>query len=410
MKQLFENYQKIKNDLKFNYKSYPIHNILSLGIILIVYKKKTFQYKDLALLFLTRKIIIPTDKTTLFSIGSYGRMDYYEILNYVRNDITSNLLDLSKIKKTPKISIKNMYISITHIFNKHIGLSFSSKVSLVISMTHILNIIDDLEKNEPANIQQYCSFCSHLADESILNYFFLKNNITTSTLQHGIYFIFDNSPLDAISYENFHADKLLCWGQYTKDEYSKYGIHESKITVCGYPRKTNRLKPCNHTTTTKIFVLFARNQYNKNNLRLIEILKHLKEKYNIELEFKLHPSLDSKIYKQKAESLGFTMSEDKTIQDLLITQKYDLSISYNSTAYYDSYLNNCVSLRYKDADADNAINVLDDSFRTLEELISKVEFFKKEDTTQDFWIDVEKRLEYILGFDVNNYRKVLSTG
>lgn len=407
MKTLFDKYQKIKKALKYDYESYPIENIMSIDIVSLVYNRRAFKLKELAWLFITQKIIIDSDNKVLFSIGPYKRKDYYELLDFVRRDINSDSIDFSKIKRSFKFSLKNIFISFKHIFTKKIDLSFKSKLSLFSSMTYILNIIDDLEKNKLSkNLQKFCSFCSTHNYEAILDYYFQKNAITTYTLQHGIYFIMDSYPIDSIAYEHMPADKLLCWGQYTKNEFERYGISESRIAVAGYPRTTKKLNE-RKVDTLKVLVLFARVQYHQNNLKIIKLLKELSKSIKIEVEFKLHPSLNYSTYENLAKENDFKMSEAKTIQELITTNDYALSIVYNSTAYYDSYINNCISLRYKDMDADNSIDVWNDSFSNIEELKSRIKFFKEKNREQDFWDKTEKKLEYILGFGINKYKEFL---
>ncbi|KLE04687.1 hypothetical protein AF78_07720 [Aliarcobacter butzleri L353] len=407
MKELFNKYQKIKRDLKFEYKNYPIENIMSIDIVSLAYNKRIFRLKELAWLFMTQKVVINTDKKVLFSMGPYKRKDYYELLNFVRNDIDSEIVDFSKIKRSFKFSLKNILISFKHVFTKKIDFSFKSKLSLFCSMTYILNIIDDLEKNKLSKkLEKFCSFCSTHNYEAILDYYFQKNGVKTYTLQHGLYFIMNNYPIDVIAYEHMPANKLLCWGQYTKDEFMKYGISENRIQVAGYPRNTKKLNE-KKVDNLKILVLFARVQYHENNLKIIELFKELSKSIKVEIEFKLHPSLDYGLYEKIANENNFKMAENKTIQELINQNNYTLSIVYNSTAYYDSYINNCISLRYKDIQADNSIDVWDDSFSKIEELKSKIEFFKEKNSEQDFWDETEKRLKYIVGFGTNKYKEIL---
>jgi len=406
---LFEQYKKVKASLAFDYKGYPIQNILSLEIVSLVYKKDAFNIKKLIHLFSTKKIMIPQGQEVLFSIGAYNRADYYELLSYVRTDIESALLDLSTIKRTRIFSVKNIYRAAHLLFLKNVELDFLSKVSLMTAMTYSFNVIDYLEKQKASCIRSYCSFCSNLNDEAILDYYFQKQKTPTYTLQHGLWFIFDTPPIDAIAYENLIANKLLCWGQYTKDEFIKYGIDENRVVVAGYPKNISPLAVVNNNNRkVRILVLLARTLFDTNNLRLISLLA--KTKLDVEIELKLHPSLCTDKYAKLASEYGFTMAPVGTIQELLKTGKYDCSISYNSTAYYDSYINNCISLRYKDNDADNAIDVLDDSFSTIEELQEKMHLVQQAQTSQQLWADIEKRLGYILGYGVDEYVYIQNHG
>lgn len=395
-------YQKVKKSLEFSYKGYPIHNILSIDIIALIYRRKSFRFNQLLNLVRFKKIEIPQDKNLLYSIGDYKRKDYYEILQYVRRNVTSNLLDLSSTKMKYMISLKNIYIACQMILIKKIELDFMSKISLILSVTNTLNTIDHLEASSVSGVTKFCSFCSNLNEEAILDYFFQKRNIETFTLQHGLWFIHEKPPIDLITYENLIANKLLCWGEYTKDEFSRYGINLNRLIVTGYPRKVKSLNVVkNNNPKRRILVLFSRVLFDSNNLKLASLLIQIKK--DVEIDFKLHPSLSTKKYKRLAMDHGFKMAPAGTVNELLETGKYDCSISYNSTAYYDSYINNCISLRYKDKDADNSIDILDDGFSNLQELKKKMELIEEGQTSHELWKNVEKKLEYILGFGINNY-------
>lgn len=402
MKSLFEQYKKVKHSLFFNYKGYPIHNILSVEIVALVYKVESFNIRDLINIFSTRKIDIPKDQEVLFSIGTYNRADYYELLQYVRTDIKSEILDFASIKRNRTISFKNMYYACRLVFFNNVELDFLSKVSLMTTVTYSLNVIDYLDKQDSSGVRSFCSFCSNLNEEAILDYFFQKQKIPTYTLQHGLWFIFETPPIDAITYENLIANKLLCWGQYTKDEFIKYGIDENRLVVAGYPKRITPLAVVNNNNNKiRILVLFSRVLFDNNNLELILLLAKIK--LDVDIEFKLHPSLSADKYSILASEHGFKIAPRGTIQQLLKTGRYDCSISYNSTAYYDSYINNCISLRYKDKDADNAINILDDDFSSVDELILKMQLVQQAKNSQQLWVYIEKRLSYILGYGINEY-------
>ena len=148
-------------------------------------------------------------------------------------------------------------------------------------------------------------------------------------------------------------------------------------------------------------MLLARSQFDENNLNLISLLSQ--STLNIEFEFKLHPALIVEKYSDQLKSESFNFAPTGTVQELLNLNRYDCSISYNSTAYYDSYINNCICLRYQDADADNAISVLDDSFTSVSEFESKINLVLTAQSDEKVWTEIEKNLKYILGYRINNY-------
>lgn len=412
LKELFERYKEIKKQFFWKHKGYLIHHILSLEIICLVYGKSFFSYKQLLLLFATKRVVINTNgEKILFSMGSYSkRADYYREINFVRKGISGELLDLSDIKKEFKISFYNIYSAFSHIFFRRLDLSLKSKLLLWAKTVYVLNFIKDLEKNAPPNeLKKFCSFCSSHVEEAILDYYFQKNGISTYTLQHGLYFIYDSYPIDSIAFENLPTQNFLCWGKYTKDEFLKYGIDTCQIKVTGYPLPTKKLyRKEADNNQPNILVLFARLQYHQNNMALVEILKELKKQEKVNIYLKLHPALNADVYRKIADENNFVMAENLTIQELMQKNTYDCSIVYNSTAYYDSYINNCISLRYKDEQADNSIDVHNDSFYDAQDLLKKIQWVKEKNTSQEFWDNTSEQLKYILGFGTNRYQEFLS--
>ena len=410
MNSLFDQYLKAKHELTLNHDGYQLEKILAVDLIALIYGKKKFTWRDIISLFSAKKITIPQNQSRLYSIGNYRRQDYYNLLTYVRSSdkSESELIDLSLIKKARMFNGKNIITSFKHIFGSNIKLNFFAKLSLSCSMTYSLNTIDLLEKSDVRNIDFFCSFCSHLAGEAELDYYFQKRKIHTYTLQHGLWFLFDNPPIDAIAYDNVIANSLLCWGEYTKDEFIKYGIDERRLIVAGYPRAHQKLKPALDVTKSKlkILVLFSRKLFHENNMSLIKLLVKASAEASLDIELKLHPSLPSVDYQKLANLHGFKMASAGGIDALISSEKYDCTISYNSTAYYDSYISNCISLSYQDTQADNSLAVSDDRFSCAEELLCLLKQVENENADAKFWRDTEIKLEYILGFGINNYGTV----
>ncbi|MFE8102960.1 hypothetical protein RBA71_15915 [Brenneria goodwinii] len=410
MQDNFEKYKEYKKDISLFYKGYPLHNILSVEIASIAYELRKFSVKSFLNFFAARKVNIPhlSKNDILYSMGNYHRKDYYDLLNYVRLQVPGEIIDLNENKRFFKVNIGNIINSVKHFLRQGKRLTFKEKIMFSSSFTYIMNYIDELEKNKKPEFGAYISFCSSHVNEAVLDLYFQNNNIPTFTLQHGLYFLFKNKTIDAICYENIVSDKLLCWGKYTKNEFINYGISEEKIIVAGYPSVPKTLKKCELSDEFKILILLSRYMFHKNNMHILDIVSSIRKKNpHIQAEVKMHPSLQLTDYKDFFENHGFSLCERGTIKSLLGRGDYDMTISYNSTAYYDSYMNNCVSLRYIDADADGSINVLDDEFYDEDSLSEKISKFRGAMCTQEFWENVENRLKYIAGYNINNYRDAI---
>lgn len=403
MKFLFEKYRQLKDVIRYDYNGYQIQNLVALELIKLVYNPSLCEWSNLKQFFAVRKIDLHFNDDIVFSIGPYQRKDYYELLDFVRSyNSVSSLIDLSEMRFTIHFSLKNIVRSLALAFRKKVTLNIEQRLVLAASITRVLNTIDYLEKQPLSKAKVFCSFCSNLTDEGILDYYFQKQGLETYTLQHGLWFVYEDPPIDAITYENLLAKKLLCWGQYTNDEYKKFGIAENKLFVSGYPRECVSLLPPNRKhSKLKALVLLARSTYDLNNSMLLECIS--KVNIPLDVEVKLHPSLIVESYCDLIANYGFKLAPVGTVKDLLESNDYDLTLTYNSTAYYDSYINNCISFRFKDVDADNSINVLDDSFSDEKELQQKLSLAFIADSNEEPWNIVTKRLQYIMGFGINNY-------
>ncbi|MEE3650974.1 MULTISPECIES: hypothetical protein [unclassified Brenneria] len=408
MEDFFLKYKEYKGKLSFNYRGYPLHKIISVELASIIYGKKVFNYWDITRFFSSRDVELPVGQEKpffLYSMGGYGRDDYYSLLNYVREQVPGPLIDLNHNKKRIKVNLINIIKAIRFVFSRVDGISFKDKILISSFFSYLMNYIDTLEKKRVDMPEAYIAFCSSHMDEGVLDTFFKNKNIRTYTLQHGLYFICDNKNIDMIAYENIISDRLLCWGEYTKNEFSRYGVPREQMLVAGYPNETKKLgkrtlqgKPC-------ILVLLSRYTFHANNMKMLKLLSSLKlQDPEIKIDVKMHPSLQINDYNEIFEKYGFSLCASGTIKSLLESDKYHMTISYNSTAYYDSYMNNCASLRYIDEDADDSINVMDDGFDDELSLMTKISKVKSEICTEDFWVEVESRLKYITGYNINNYK------
>lgn len=152
-------------------------------------------------------------------------------------------------------------------------------------------------------------------------------------------------------------------------------------------------------------ILFARNTYDNNNKKIIDIINTLKNEYTF--DYKLHPSLNAVEYEQILSKVGCRKAENLTISELLNKKQYLCTITYNSTAYYDSYINNCISLRYIDENADDSILVMEDAFRNKHELKQLLSLIPGYAGSTSYWKNVSEKLTFILGFNMNKYKDLL---
>ncbi|GLY61604.1 hypothetical protein Pcaca05_24610 [Pectobacterium carotovorum subsp. carotovorum] len=412
MQEKFQKYLDYKEKINFNYKGYPVEKILSVDIASIAFGIKKFRLKGLFGFFFSRKIVFPEigKNDVLYSMGDYKRKDYYALLDYVREQTPGHLVDLNDNGRIVTINVINILKALVHIFSEGQGIALKDKLMLVVSYTYIMNYIDEIERNESALPGAYVSFCSSHINEAVIDIFFQKRSIPTYTLQHGLYFLFKDKTIDAICYENIIANKLLCWGEYTREQFVEYGVSAEKLIVAGYPGTFESLKKREVKEKFTILLLLSRYMFHENNIHILNIVSSVKKlNKNINIDVKMHPSLKESDYHRVFEEHGFSLCKEGTIKSLLKNGEYDMTISYNSTAYYDSYMSNCVSLRYLDKDSDGSIDVLDDGFDSVTSLSEKIAIFSQDMKTDLFWRQVEERLAFICGFNINKYNEEIKT-
>lgn len=109
----FMRYKELKRRLLGTYNGYPLAEILAVKIAAIPYNKVNYRFVDMVKLIRTRKIFLPDfdSKKTVFSIGEYNRKDYYQLLDYVRKDIDSYVIDLTESKYQYKLNFRTIFFS-----------------------------------------------------------------------------------------------------------------------------------------------------------------------------------------------------------------------------------------------------------------------------------------------------------
>lgn len=407
-------YEKVKQNLKLDYRGYDLKKVLSINLLTMVHGFKFSFKSDFINAFTARKIEIPENSNNqiLFSMGNYGdRKDYYEIMDYVCSGVESDRLDINFSDKKIVLNLANFISSLLLLRSLDKALSIKERLSICFKVSHYRNTIDYLEGRVcSVKYRRYCSFCSSHAYEAILDLYFQKRQVPTYTLQHGQYFIFKDSTIDLIVYENMVANNLLCWGRFTKDEFMNFGVPEKKLLVAGYPRNVNHLSPyAVQKESLRLLVLCARPKYDLNNKSILKVISSFVDKYpyRVTVVVKTHPSLNQSEYKNLATKFGFIYSEGETIKELIANGGFDFSISYNSTAYVDSYINNLISLHYQDDQRESSEQILSDSFTNDVDLLNKIDYLSSVSGEEETWQEVRSRLLYLVGYGIDKYSDVL---
>ena len=404
----FDKYKKLKTQFNFVYKGIHLNRVLSLMIwILSNSKEAGFNWKTTAKIFFAVNVYNINFNPKVHSIlTTFGEWSRDEHLRIYRN-IISKLGEKASYNEQSKLGHK-FYFSFSSIVNFvksfrvlfRTDLTFIQKWKLSVHATYYCNTIDLLEKQN-LYPQKFLCMSHVLGMDNLMTQFFKLRNIPTYSLQEGIYFLYgDNPPLDSILYENFETDKLLCWGQYTIDEYKKYGIEGKRFHVSGYPKEIKLIDIVIKKKLRKCLVFLARESYDSSNIKLINLLSEFSNEF--EFSLKIHPSCNFKTYSELATDNNMSIiPTDRPISECLNNVDYDFSIAVNTTVYYEALMKGLPCLRFHDRTF-ILMAGLNDVFTTSTQL--KILIQSLQLTTVDEYKErIERLLRYAIGCKIDNY-------
>lgn len=335
------------------------------------------------------------------------RKDHYDLYNTVINGLmikpaVTNLYELKKkVSIHPIIIVKMLYYFFVRMKNERLG--FLEKIQWAAEYVYLANNIQELNKKDFSGVKKYLCMCHVLSLENLMTQYFKNKGVETFSLQEGIYLVYKkNIVLGSIAYELFATDHLLCWGQYTKDEYVEYGIAPSRIEVSGYPKCHKLITFKKGNAYKKCLVMLAGPIFGDVNAKLLEMLERMKDELDITL--KSHPANYAAIEVYAKENSFDIVPQKRTVGECFESGVYDFSIAVNTTAYYESWMAGVPSLRYYDERFDNFYG-FEDFFSDENQLSVMIKGYRTIPKTEE---EVQKMLEYAIGFGIDNYNKVLN--
>lgn len=403
-------YRDYHTHLQFRFQNVELSHCVSLLIWGAAKGNSLFSYKRLCHFFLAYDVYslkLPEDNGLFSTFMEVMRKDHFELYNSVleRLSIHPAVNELFKLKKRVSFHPRNTLRVVRCIYMqiKPLGLPFFERISWCAEYALLCNTLLDLDKINFSGVRKYLCMCSVIGLENLLTQYLRNKGVVTFSLQDGIYYLFKkNFVIGSISYEHFAADHLLCWGQYTKDEYVSYGISPERIDVAGYPKGSVQRFFKGSNNYYKGLVLLAGTSYGDVNNDLLIILDSLKG--SIEFVLKPHPANYS-IIESYANSKNIEIiPRSMTLNQCFESGLYDFCIAVNTTAYYESWMSGIPCLRYYDDRFDNFFG-FDDLFSTREELDLLLNKYR---TTPKSENEVREMLEYAIGFGIDNYDRIVN--
>jgi hypothetical protein len=408
----FEKYKTLKEKLDITYRGIHFNRVLALNIWNFANSNCKFSIKKLAGFVISLNLkdfkLCNEKRTILSTYGLYNRKDhqelYYNVMDKLGDSVASN--NLLHFRRKFTLNIKVIIYFTQQIFTRLKKSEFSFFQKLIISarFIHYANILGEIEQINLTGVKKYLSMCSVLDVENLLTQYMKKQGIETFSLQEGVYYIFKaNTPLDAVSYENFETDHLLSWGQYSVNQYIEYGIQEKCMIVAGYPKNVIRYQMKRDNCFKKAIVLLARSSYNTSNFSLLNILQKYSGEYQFFLKF--HPTCDIELYQNYLNPNIEIIPSEQTVNYCLNNDAFDFAIAVNTTAYYEALMRGIPCLRFTDKTFDLTYGY-NDAFFNEKDFYSKINEIKNSDFC-DYQNNVNFILEYAVGISIDNYKKIL---
>lgn len=413
MNNKFEKYKQLKDQLNIQYKGIDLSRVMAVELWALMYERKYFPLKRIIYFFVSLNLRrLKTDKPILSTLGIYYRKDYFElyqnIIKKLEGQVTINELRTYNrtIRIHPRLILRYTKDILARLNNT--DFSLIQKLLLAARFVHYINIVEDMQNVNFGNVSRYLAFSGIHPLENLFTQYLSNKNIKTYSLQHGISFLLKKDiSIDALCYENFQSDVLLCWGQYTVDEYSRFGISKTKLTIAGYPKSIDcaSIRKCNKYENC--LVLLTRATYESSNKKLLDICQELASKNNIIFSLKLHPSLDIIRYKEYIANATqmVILDENKTLMSYLDNAKFDFAIAVNTSSYYEAQIRGIPCLRYNDGSFDQMYG-MNDEFDSAEQFLNILNKLK-EKSSESLEIEMKSLLEYAVGLGQDNYKELL---
>lgn len=398
------------NVLNYSFQGVDLSHVSATKIWSMAKGERVFGLKQFARFFIAidaSKLQVPESNGFLATFMENYRRDHYDLFNTVvyglsNKPTVTNLFDVKKRVAFHPILATKITVNVFRKLSKE-NISLVDKLRWAAEYMYLVNIIKELNKIDFSKVEKYLCMCHVLSLENLMTQYLKTKGITTYSLQEGIYLVYKkNIVLGSIAYELFATDHLLCWGQYTKDEYIEYGIDSSKIDVAGFPKCHNLALFKENNDYKNCLVMLAGPIFGDVNSKLLEMLKSMKDELDITL--KSHPANYTLMERYAQEHNFNIVDKTKTVGDCFASGKYDFCIAVNTTAYYESWMAGIPCVRYYDERFDNFYG-FNDFFSEEEQFKSMIEGYRVCPKTED---EVKEMLKYAIGFGLDNYDKVIN--
>lgn len=415
MNEEYNTYKKLKQRFSVKYRGINIAQVLALDLWQWTLRENIMNIPVIAMNLSVDFSFLKKVSKEKIIYYDMGRSDHEATFHLICDKLPTDyeIINLSNI--VPHIeckSKKNKFLSKLLVNWITRGLKYTKEERLHMSfrVCLILNSIDNLYQNcsDLKNIKHFVAYSAIHTWGNLMGQFFRKRKAKFWGLSHASHYLYStNIPIDCLNYDNLDVDYSVTWGQYTKEEYTKYGVKADEIFIAGYPKKITVHKVKTDNKFKKCLILLARSSFDHANMQLMDIICKMTSEYDFYI--KLHPSCDFISYKSYSEKNHLNLiGKDVLLTECFDNTNYDFAIAVNTTAYYEIITAGIPCLRYKDDDAyDLTYGFENDAFTNTESFQESMTWLKESITSGNYNKKAYNILQYVLGIGQDNYRAIL---
>lgn len=297
----------------------------------------------LRIFFIPKLDLIKKNNDSLYSF-SIDRNDYSRLADsYIRKlDKNFDEMDLGSsngLKFKFSITVLKKVFGLSKKLKSE-GMKTKDCLIFIHSAVQSLSYYEELKKiPDLATYKTHLSFNSSYYYESVLTTYMRANGITTLSMQHGMYYKFQNDPpFEMIGMFFCPAEYLLAWGEFTKNQLENILGEDTKIIVFGHPLYSQTdgsfNKSPSRTSEEKVLVLLPRITYKNEIFSLLRILKH-ETLLGYRFIIRPHPSLKNILKEIPSNNINFELSMECFLEDEF-KQNISCVIGFNTTTLFES--------------------------------------------------------------------------
>lgn len=234
------------------------------------------------------------------------------------------------------------------------------KTAVAFQLCRDAYIVEKVLANE---FKVFVSFSDMQSVDYIAACYFKRRQVTTVSLQHGLYVDYGNiDTINVINYENHASDYILTWGSDTSKLIKKYHSSAHPV-ICGKPNL--RRLPAEETAKkiNRLLVVFDQEIFAPQNIEMYKISTQLAKEIGVKIAPRFHPHNNIPAYEKH---FGRMVAEAEVRPD-------DLIVGHSSSLLYELSAEGRPAMRFV-SDIPAPPFPSEFSFRTIEDARSVWEY------------------------------------